>query len=144
MNWLKLIFGAPIELAAKAYEAHLRKKTRTEELDDAKHARRMENVREGRMAEVDWNIKSIENSGWKDEYLTIILSLPLILVFIPHITPYIMDGFAALETTPVWYRSGISLMIASAFGYQKYTQNKMMKAYTLPPQEQANDKEGEV
>jgi len=139
LNFLKLLFGAPIELAAKAYDSHLRNKQHKAELADAKHERRMQNVREGRMAEVDWNIKSIENSGWKDEYLTIILSLPLILVFIPWLTPYIMDGFAALETTPVWYRSGISLMIASAFGYQKYTQNKMMKAYTLPTQEKPND-----
>ena len=114
-------------------------------LDDRKNKRELKNVikekqieraREGQLAEVQWNIKSVENSGWKDEWLTIILSIPLVLVFFPPLVPSVTAGFVALEGTPIWYRSAVGVMIASAFGYQKIagalTSSKMNKAYTLP------------
>jgi hypothetical protein len=76
-------------------------------------------VQAGQEAENDWNIKSLATSPWRSEYLTIILSIPLIMVFIRPLVPYVMQGFMALEKTPVWYRSMVFVMVASAFGYQK-------------------------
>ena len=55
-------------------------------LENRKHKRetkaaiqkqRLANIEAGRVAEAQWNIKAIENAGWKDEWLTIILSIPL-------------------------------------------------------------------
>lgn len=106
------------------------------DLKNAIKEKQIERAKAGDLAEVQWNIKSLENSGWKDEWLTIILSIPLVLVFFPMMVEEIMAGFAALEQTPEWYRAAIGVMIASAFGYQKIagalTKSKMDKAYTLP------------
>lgn len=107
-------------------------KDKKRELEDAKHERRIQVVREGNVAEATWNLKAIENSGWKDEWLTILLSVPLVLSFFPPLVPHVTAGFIALEGMPLWYQAGVALMISSAFGYQKFMNYKMMSAYTLP------------
>lgn len=69
---------------------------------------------EGRDA--DWETQSIANSGWKDELVIIVLTIPLILVFIPGFQVYIAQGFEHLETTPDWYRWLIMMIYAATFG----------------------------
>jgi len=66
--------------------------------------------------EAAWEIQQIHNSGWKDEYWTVVLSSPLILVFVPKLQPYIADGFVALEGAPEWYLVSVGTAIAAAFG----------------------------
>lgn len=64
----------------------------------------------------EWETLSIQNSGWKDEFVLIVLSIPLVLVFIPPATPYIMDGFNTLAQTPEWYRWLILMIYTAVFG----------------------------
>ena len=66
--------------------------------------------------ESNWEMKSLDHSGWKDEYWTIVLSSPLILIFIPFFQPYIAQGFIELENVPEWYLVSIGVAIAGAFG----------------------------
>ena len=74
-------------------------------------------------------LKVIENEGnweqimargastsWKDEWFTIILSIPLIGAFIPDAVPYIMAGFQALQATPDWYQWLILAVFAAIYG----------------------------
>ncbi len=65
-----------------------------------------------------WEQQAIKNSAtsWKDEYLTIIFTLPLIGCFFPAVVPYIREGFAALETMPSWYQITLSVIVAASFG----------------------------
>jgi len=69
-------------------------------------------------ADVDWDKTMAEGSkdSWKDEYWTIILSIPLILCFIPHLAPYVLDGFEVLNQCPEWYVISVGVAIAAAFG----------------------------
>jgi hypothetical protein len=64
----------------------------------------------------EWEQLSIQNSGWKDEWVLVILSIPLVLVFIPFTQDTILQGFAALETTPEWFRWLIMLIYTAVFG----------------------------
>lgn len=64
----------------------------------------------------EWELESIRNSGWKDEWVLIILSIPMILVFIPWTQPYILEGFATLDTTPLWYRTTVMTIYLATFG----------------------------
>lgn len=66
----------------------------------------------------DWEKVMAQNSGhsWKDEYLTIIFSIPMILAFFPDAVPRVEAGFAALETMPNWYQYTLSLIVAASFG----------------------------
>ena len=53
---------------------------------------------------------------WKDEYLLIIFTVPLILAFIPSMVQYVEAGFEALEATPEWYRWLVTGMVVATFG----------------------------
>jgi len=44
------------------------------------------------------------STSWKDEYLTLLISIPLIMCFIPSLVPYVREGFAVLDTMPKWYQ----------------------------------------
>lgn len=69
--------------------------------------------------DIAWERLSIEGAGWKDEWFTIVLSLPAILCFIPSLAPYIERGFEALSTCPGWYKWAFCVAVASSFGYKK-------------------------
>ena len=70
----------------------------------------------------DWNKASISNSGWRDEWFTILLSIPMVMCFVPGGAPYVADGFSALrEHTPDWYQYAFLVAVASSFGFKKLT-----------------------
>jgi len=64
----------------------------------------------------EWEVESIRNSGWKDELVIIVLTIPLVMVFVPQLAPYVLEGFKILETTPDWYRWMIVMIYAATFG----------------------------
>ena len=64
----------------------------------------------------DWEKMQIANSGWKDEFTLLVLSIPMILVFVPQTSPYIADGFDKLAGTPEWYRWLVIMIYAASWG----------------------------
>ena len=77
---------------------------------------RMQTKQEGDIA---WEVTSIENAGWKDDWFVVILSIPATMCFIPGLAPYVERGFAALEGCPPWYKWAFLVAVASSFGYRK-------------------------
>jgi hypothetical protein len=67
-------------------------------------------------ADAAWESQSIANSGWKDEYVLVLLSIPLILVFIPWTAQYVLQGFQILAQTPDWYRWLVVMIFAAVYG----------------------------
>jgi len=135
-NWIKLLFGAPFQAVADVVKQGKQNKLHKFELKHAIHLQQMANVENGRIAEVEWNKASMANSSWRDEWVTIMISTPLVLIFGPDaVQQQIADGFVELQKLPAWYISAVGLMIGSAFGYQKYTDYIMNRAYTLPAPE---------
>lgn len=80
---------------------------------------RIEKVKTGQSADIAWEKTSLDNSGWKDEWFVILLSIPMILCFIPGGSYYVEQGFRALELTPRWYQWALMVAIGSSFGYKK-------------------------
>ena len=132
MAWWNALLGPAVDTFGGLWKGRQERKARKLELDAAIHVQKLTNIEAGRIAEVEWNRASKAASGWIDDYLTIILSVPMILVFIPDFVPHIKAGFAALEETPVWYRSAIAVMISAGFGYKKFADWQMSKHYTMP------------
>jgi len=54
--------------------------------------------------------------SWKDEYWTVILSLPCVLVFFPDMVPHIRAGFDVLESMPEFYQYWLGVAILTSFG----------------------------
>lgn len=73
--------------------------------------------------EQEWNLEQAKNSAssWKDEWLTILISIPLILSFTGY-EDVVERGFAALETMPDFYKTAVGVVFAASFGVQKLTQ----------------------
>ena len=114
-------FLGPVVNAISAYVSHKQEITKLEREGEIKR------VQSAIDNEAAWDLAQAENSGWKDEYLTIVLSIPLIGCFIPGLDVYVTRGFAVLETTPVWFQAAIGVMIAAAFGmkqFAKYMETK--------------------
>ena len=69
--------------------------------------------------EIDWELAAIRatQSSWKDEWLTIIFTIPLILSFCGDWGRQIVtDGFIALQNMPDWYQISLGAIVAASFG----------------------------
>jgi len=75
---------------------------------------------ERQSANIDWEIMSIRNSGWRDEYLTIFTTVIVTMVFLPWTQPYMLDGFDSLNSTPTWFQVAIIIVFGSAFGVRAF------------------------
>jgi len=64
----------------------------------------------------EWELEQIKNSGWKDEYVLVLLSIPLVMVFIPPLAPYVLIGFQILAQCPEWYRWLMTMIFAAIYG----------------------------
>lgn len=73
--------------------------------------------------EVDWDLEAIKGAqgSWKDEYLTIIFSIPLLLCFLPFTVEYVERGFEALSQTPDWYKYTLGVIVSASFGIKGAT-----------------------
>jgi hypothetical protein len=80
-------------------------------------------------ADIDWDTQAMVNAkgSWKDEYLLILFSPPLVMAFIPGLVPYVVAGFEALNGTPDWYRGAIALMVAASFGMRAFATRHLGK-----------------
>lgn len=91
------------------------------ELEKLRGKQKYEEMKTRRAAESEgrdheWELESIRNSGWKDEWVLILLSIPLVLVFIPYTQETVLEGFNTLAKTPEWYRWLILLIFTAIFG----------------------------
>jgi hypothetical protein len=84
--------------------------------EKAKTARASES--EGR--DHEWELESIRNSGYKDEWVLFLLSIPMVMSFIPATVQYVTSGFEALEGTPPWYRFMITSIFLGIYGIRTW------------------------
>ena len=66
----------------------------------------------------DWEriMAEASKNSWKDEWLTLVFSVPLILSFRPSVVPHIQAGFDALATLPTWYHEILMVIVLASFG----------------------------
>lgn len=73
----------------------------------------------------DWELLSLQahTSGWKDEWVLILVSIPMILSFFPGSVAYVQMGFSALENTPSWYQLLILVIMFAVYGVRFWRRN---------------------
>jgi hypothetical protein len=69
-------------------------------------------------ATTDYDLAALNASStsWKDEYLTILLSAPVIGSFVPGVQDYVVRGWGYLEKAPGWFQLSFIGVIAATFG----------------------------
>ena len=74
--------------------------------------------------EIDWDLEMAKGSAnsWKDEWLTILFSIPLILAFCGEWGRQIVDeGFTALQAMPQYYQYTLGVIVSASFGTRAAT-----------------------
>ena len=71
----------------------------------------------------DWERIMAEGakSSWKDEFFVIVLSIPLVLAFIPGTEGWVDKGFEQLSKAPDWYFYSLGIAISASFGVRGAT-----------------------
>ena len=75
-------------------------------------------------SEADWEKIMAQGSqqSWKDEWLTILFSIPLILSFCGEWGRGVTEqGFGALEVMPDWYQYTLGVIVAASLGIRSAT-----------------------
>tara|TARA_B100000780_G_scaffold75850_1_gene51092 strand:- start:7865 stop:8257 length:393 start_codon:yes stop_codon:yes gene_type:complete len=76
-------------------------------------------------SEANWEAIMAQGStsSWKDEYITILMSLPIIICFTGEAgRDMVFDGFAALDEAPDWFIYTWGCVVAASFGIRGATQ----------------------
>lgn len=55
-------------------------------------------------------------TSWKDEFWTVVWSIPVILAFVPGGVAYAVAGFEALKQMPEWYTYTLMTIVLASFG----------------------------
>jgi len=77
--------------------------------------------------EVQMDVTATEGMGtsWKDEWFTILLSIPVIMCFVPKLQIYVKTGFEVLrDSTPEWYQWCFIGAIVASFGLRTWFNRK--------------------
>jgi hypothetical protein len=121
MNFLPLLAGIPEAIGKYFTERNAQKsaeRLRKMELDDALHARKLKLVEEGLHADMNWEMEFARQAAtsWKDEYTLIVVSIPLVMAFVPGLTAYVKGGFEAFASTPLWYQAMVQVLFYATVG----------------------------
>jgi hypothetical protein len=120
---LNLLIGPVAELAGTWINGKV-EKTKAETATKVAKAKAEAVIMEKKATgEIDWDLEMAKGSAnsWKDEWLTILFSIPLILAFIPGMEEVVKNGFAQLEAMPEWYQYSLGVIVAASFGVRSAT-----------------------
>ena len=65
-------------------------------------------------------LRQMRNS-WKDEFLLLLFSTPLVLSFIPSMQDYVLKGWEMLAMVPDWFLYAYLAMIVTIYGLRGIT-----------------------
>jgi hypothetical protein len=99
----------------------LKTQSKTKELKALAEQKHFEKMAEGK---IEYEIVAQKNmkDSWRDEWFTILLSVPLLIVFLaiflnkPEWVAKLKEGFDVLNSLPDWYIYALLAAIASSFG----------------------------
>jgi hypothetical protein len=97
------------------------RKVKTEgeiELLKAKLEAKISKVRREQTATTDWDLLVLQNkaTSWKDEFMLLLISYPIIASFIPYTQETVAKGWEYVSQAPEWYVIIYIGIIASVFG----------------------------
>lgn len=80
--------------------------------------RQIELIKQGLTADMSWEMEYANQArtSWKDEYTLIVVSIPMVMAFIPGLSPYVAAGFAAFSATPLWYQVMVQAIFYATYG----------------------------
>lgn len=118
------IIGGYFTSKQKLKEAEL---TARLEIMKAKTTATVSLFEQGMAGDIAWENTAISQSGWKDEFWTIILAFPLVTAMIPWTSEATILGFQTFNTLPDWYQLALGIAISASFGFKKFADVMALK-----------------
>jgi hypothetical protein len=120
---LNLLIGPIAELAGTWMSGKVEEKKAQAKTRVAKAEAEAIVMQKKATGEIDWDLEMAKGSAssWKDEWLTILFSIPLILAFIPGMEEVVANGFLQLQAMPEWYQYSLGVIVAASFGVRSAT-----------------------
>ena len=120
---LNLLIGPIAELAGTWMSSKVEEKKAQAKTRVAKAEAEAIVMQKKATGEIDWDLEMAKGSAssWKDEWLTILFSIPLILAFIPGMEEVVANGFLQLQAMPEWYQYSLGVIVAASFGVRSAT-----------------------
>ena len=120
---LNLLIGPIAELAGTWMSGKVEEKKAQAKTRVAKAEAEAIVMQKKATGEIDWDLEMAKGSAssWKDEWLTILFSIPLILSFIPGMEEVVANGFLQLQAMPEWYQYSLGVIVAASFGVRSAT-----------------------
>ena len=120
---IQALIGPVVSLASTWMEGRIEKSKAKTEADVALKRAEAIVYEKKASAEIDWDLEAIKGSkeSWKDEWLCILFSSPMILAFIPGMEGVVEKGFQQLELMPEWYQYSLGCIVAASFGIRGAT-----------------------
>jgi hypothetical protein len=77
----------------------------------------------------EWELASIQNSGFKDEWVLFLLSYPLVGVFLPWTQEATLAGFQTLAQTPQWYQWLVMVIFCAVYGIRLWRRSPLAQGF---------------
>lgn len=117
---LKLLLGFASDWLSKSYERRQKRADAEMEITLATAKSRAAIEEAKATADINWDTAMADatKTSWKDEWFTVVLTVPLILAFLGF-DGTIKRGFTALDSAPDWYFYALMAAIAASFGLRE-------------------------
>jgi len=130
INWIGELLGTIPKAVGDYMTERLRTKSaekiREFEYQDALHKRKIELVSQGLTADMNWEMEFARqaSTSWKDEYTLIVVSIPLVMAFIPGLSVFVREGFESFASTPLWYQVMVQALFYATYGMRLWRRNQ--------------------
>ncbi|WP_028025575.1 hypothetical protein [Enterovibrio calviensis] len=91
---------------------------RKDDLEQARHDAKVTRLQSGDEKAADLDMVSIKERGLKDEFIMLVVFVPLMLSFIPDYASYVEAGFNALKNVPEYYWYVVGAVVVDTFGFR--------------------------
>ena len=117
------LIGPIANLAGTVLQGRLEKTKANTEVKIATAKAKAKIMEKQATGEIDWDLEAIRGArnSWKDEWLVILFSIPLILAFVPGMELVVLNGFEVLNQMPEWYQYSLGVIVAASFGVRSAT-----------------------
>ena len=103
-----------------AYRQHginkANKLKRLDEMEQERHVAKVRRLQSGDEQSANLDELSIKQRGWKDEFILLVVFIPLMLAFIPDYANYVEQGFSSLEVIPDYYWYVVFAVVIDTLG----------------------------
>jgi hypothetical protein len=97
------------------------RKVKTEHKAKVEQARvnaEINRIEKSAQSDQDYDLEALRQTrySWKDEYVLVIITLPFIGSFIPHIQEHVLKGWEYIAKAPDWYQWCFMGAVAASLG----------------------------